>query len=82
MKSPQPNSPMKKFSVLLLLTCLAFLGCQAFPLGLSEAQWRALSPEQQADYQRKQTAIDERRLGALRTDAPYPQRPNARALEP
>ena len=71
MKSPQPNSPMKKFSVLLLLSCLAFLGCQTFPLGLTEAQWRALSPEQQADYQRQQTAIDERRrLGALRTDAP------------
>ena len=61
MKSPQPNSPMKKFSVLLLLTCLAFLGCQTFPLGLTEAQWKALSPEQQADYQRQQSLLDEQR---------------------
>lgn len=30
-------------------------------MGLSEAQWNALSPEQQADYTRQQTQINEQR---------------------
>ena len=30
-------------------------------MGLSEAQWKALSPEQQADYTRQQSELDERR---------------------
>ena len=36
-------------------------GCQSFPMGLSEAQWKALSPEQQADYTRQQNQINEQR---------------------
>lgn len=52
---------MKKFSAVLLLSWFTLLGCQTFPLGLSEAQWKALSPEQQADYQRQQSTLDQQR---------------------
>lgn len=48
---------------LLLLPLLAALlaGCQTYPMGLSETQWNALSPEQQADYTRQQAQINEQR---------------------
>jgi hypothetical protein len=48
---------------LLLLPLLAGLlvGCQSYPMGLNEAQWKALSPEQQADYTRQQTQLNEQR---------------------
>lgn len=48
---------------LLLLPLLAALlaGCQSFPMGLSETQWNALSPEQQADYTRQQNQLNEQR---------------------
>ncbi len=39
---------MKRLLLLPLLLAL-FAGCQSFPMGLSEAQWKSLSPEQQAD---------------------------------
>lgn len=51
---------MKRFFVLPLIAAL-FAGCQSFPMGLSEAQWKALTPEQQADYTRQQNQIDEQR---------------------
>ncbi len=50
-----------KHLVLLALGTALLLGCQSFPMGLSETQWNALSPEQQADYTRQQAAIDEQR---------------------
>lgn len=48
---------------LLLLPLLAALivGCQSYPMGLNEAQWNALSAEQQADYTRQQTQLNEQR---------------------
>lgn len=48
---------------LFLLPLLAALivGCQSYPMGLNEAQWNALSAEQQADYTRQQTQLNEQR---------------------
>ena len=43
----------------LPLIAVVLVGCQSYPMGLSEAQWNALSPEQQADYTRQQTQINE-----------------------
>ncbi len=51
---------MKRLLLLPLLLAL-FAGCQSFPMGLSEAQWKSLSPEQQADYTRQQTQLNEQR---------------------
>ena len=45
----------------LPLIAVVLVGCQSYPMGLSEAQWNALSPEQQADYTRQQTQINEQR---------------------
>lgn len=47
------------FPVTLLAALLA--GCQSYPMGLSETQWKALSPAEQAGYQRQQTQLDEQR---------------------
>lgn len=43
------------------LVAAFLIGCQSYPMGLSEAQWKALSPSEQADYQRQQAVIDEQR---------------------
>lgn len=51
---------MKRIFLLPLLAVL-LLGCQTYPMGLSEAQWNALSPAEQADYQRQQAALNEQR---------------------
>jgi hypothetical protein len=41
------------------LVLLAFVsGCVSYPLGLSQQQWQALTPAQQAEYQAKQYQID------------------------
>ena len=45
----------------LPLIAVVLVGCQSYPMGLSEAQWNAISPEQQADYTRQQTQINEQR---------------------
>jgi hypothetical protein len=45
----------------LPLIAVVLVGCQSYPMGLSEAQWNALSPEQQAEYTRQQTQINEQR---------------------
>ena len=45
----------------LPLIAVVLVGCQSYPMGLSEAQWNVLSPEQQADYTRQQTQINEQR---------------------
>jgi len=44
--------------VCLILALLTLAGCQN-PMGLSKTQWEALTPEQQAEYRRQQTVIDE-----------------------
>ena len=46
---------------LLPLGAALLTGCQTYPMGLSEAQWKALSQEQQADLQRQQAVVDEQR---------------------
>lgn len=51
---------MKRLLLLPLVVAL-FAGCQSFPMGLSEAQWKSLSPDQQADYARQQTQVNEQR---------------------
>lgn len=51
---------MKHLVCVALLTAL-LAGCQSYPMGLSEAQWNTLSPEQQADYTRQQAQVNERR---------------------
>lgn len=45
----------------LPLIAVVLIGCQSYPMGLSEAQWNALSPEQQADYTRQQSQLNEQR---------------------
>ena len=50
-----------KHHLLLPLFIALLAGCQSFPMGLSETQWRALSPEQQADYTHQQTQLNEQR---------------------
>lgn len=45
------------------------VGCQSYPMGLNEAQWHALSPEQQADYTRQQAQIDEQRRAEREAEA-------------
>lgn len=53
---------MDKKHLATLLALLTLTGCQApNPMGLSDAQWTALSPDQQAEYRRQQTVIDEQR---------------------
>lgn len=52
---------MKNLLLLLLLSGGVLAGCKSYPMGLSEAQWQALSPAEQADYQRQQTQLNEQR---------------------
>ncbi len=52
---------MKQLIPTLLLAGLVCVGCKSFPMGLSEAQWMALSPSEQADFQRQQTQLNEQR---------------------
>ena len=50
-----------KFPLMLLAAAALFVGCQSYPMGLNETQWKALTPEQQADYTRQQAVINEER---------------------
>lgn len=55
---------MKRLSRCLALVLLA-TGCVSrYPMGLSREQWESLPPDQQAEYQAKQYAIDEQRRQA------------------
>jgi len=48
-----------------LLMALLTVGCVSrFPMGLTQQQWEALPPAQQAEFQAKQYAIDEERRQA------------------
>lgn len=53
----------------LTLGAAILVGCQSYPLGLNEAQWKALSPEQQADYTRQQAQINEQRRAEREAEA-------------
>ncbi|MEI6809755.1 MAG: hypothetical protein WCN95_13620 [bacterium] len=45
-----------------LVMCFCVAGCMTrYPMGLTQQQWEALPPAQQAEYQAKQYAIDEDR---------------------
>ncbi|MGL6355733.1 hypothetical protein ACSZMT_18810 [Aeromonas veronii] len=47
---------------LICVPCALLLtACASYPLGMSEAQWLALSPEQQYDAQLKQAELDRQR---------------------
>lgn len=37
------------------------MGCQSYPMGLSQAQWDSLTPEQQAEYRSRQTEMNAQR---------------------
>jgi hypothetical protein len=53
---------MKRFSMIAVMALAgALTGCVQYPMGLSEAQWNALPPAQQAEYQAKQYQINEER---------------------
>ncbi|HEY1170759.1 MAG TPA: hypothetical protein VGH19_05255 [Verrucomicrobiae bacterium] len=46
---------------MLALVLVTLVGCQSYPMGLSKVEWEALPPEQQAEYRRQQSLIDEER---------------------
>lgn len=52
---------MNKLLAVLCVSAFALAGCQSYPMGLSEAQWNALTPQQQADYTHQQTQLNEQR---------------------
>jgi len=45
----------------LIISVAVITGCQSYPMGLSKTEWEVLPPEQQAEYRRQQTLIDEER---------------------
>ena len=55
--------PTQQKCILLTLSLLVLVyGCATrYPLGLKEEQWKALSPQQQAEYTAKQYQVDEER---------------------
>ena len=60
----QENTQMKRITHFLMIAILS-TGCASrYPMGLTQQQWEALSPAQQAEYQAKQYAIDEQRRQA------------------
>ncbi len=52
---------MKKLLAVLCLSAFVLVGCKTYPMGLSEAQWNALTPQQQADYTLQQNQLNEQR---------------------
>lgn len=53
-------SNQQRCLLFLLLLFFLFEGCATrYPLGLKEEQWRALSPQQQAEYTARQYQMDE-----------------------
>lgn len=48
-----------RFPLLLALACALLLGgCESFPMGMSEREWNALTPQQQAEYRARQSEMD------------------------
>jgi len=52
---------IKRLMIAVLALAGALTGFVQYPMGLSEAQWNALPPAQQAEYQAKQYQINEDR---------------------
>jgi hypothetical protein len=48
--------------LILAFGVIAILGCASYPLGLSKSQWNSLTPQEQADY-RKRDAVKAQRDG-------------------
>lgn len=51
--------------LLLAATAISFTGCASYPLGLSKAEWEAMSPAKQEEYRKLQSIAD----GQKRQDA-------------
>lgn len=43
----------------VLLALFLVSGCEFYPMGLNEQQWKALTPDQQAEYRARQYEIDQ-----------------------
>ncbi|MBJ6909051.1 hypothetical protein JG661_07000 [Vibrio cholerae] len=57
----KPNlNPLKPY-LSSVVCALLLTACASYPLGMSEAQWLALTPEQQYDAQLKQAELDRQR---------------------
>lgn len=52
---------MNKLLAVLSVSAFVLAGCQSYPMGLSEAQWNALTPQQQAGYTLQQNQLNEQR---------------------
>jgi hypothetical protein len=75
---------MRRFAILIPFY-FALAGCLGYPLGMTEHEWRQISPTERADARRQQAEIDDardarrarkelaerRRLEALYRDAPH-----------
>lgn len=55
----KPLTPLF-FTIIILV----FAGCTTYPMGLTKAQWNALSSKQQQEYANKQVKLDEQRAQA------------------
>ena len=54
-----------RHTIVLGLASILMACATTYPMGLSEAQWQALSPDQQASYQAEQYRLDEARRARL-----------------
>ncbi len=57
----KPNSNRLKPYLSSVVCALLLTACTSYPLGMSEEQWLALTPEQQYDAQLKQAELDRQR---------------------
>lgn len=57
----KPNLNLLKPYLCSVVCALLLTACISYPLGMSEAQWLALTPEQQYDAQLKQAELDRQR---------------------
>ena len=48
-----------RFGLLLVLSMVVLVGCSSNPLGMSDAEWEALTPQQQLVARTKQAELDE-----------------------
>ena len=48
-----------RFVLLLVLSMVVLVGCSSNPLGMSDAEWEALTPQQQLVARTKQAELDE-----------------------
>lgn len=73
---------MTKYGVtrIVCFLCLLFVvGCARYPLGMSEAEWQQLTPQQQLEARQQQSLLDEKR--AARNEAARLERERIAAEE-